>query len=258
MLKQRVKGRVENLTLASFLQLLEMERKTCALAVAAAGRRGLLYLREGHLVGAEMAGLRGQPAALEIVTWENADIEISDHLPMFEPEIDATLRFLLMEGMRLKDEREQGRAPEPPPAPSPSPPPPAAPGRSALDLSMAFGEIMRRGQTLKGAAGLLLVDTDGGEVLGASGSAEGVDLGSTLALAAAQFLRQERRVAERLGLNDPLQDMIVTTAERYYLIRAVGEGREHFLLLVLDRHKANLAKAQLDLVALERSLTAAG
>ncbi|HEV2851946.1 MAG TPA: DUF4388 domain-containing protein [Thermoanaerobaculia bacterium] len=255
MLKQRVKGRVENLTLASFLQLLEMERKTCALGVAADGRRGLLYLREGHLVGAETAGLRGQPAALEIVTWENADIEISDHLPTFEPEIDATLRFLLMEGMRLKDEREQGRAPEPPPAPASPPPAPAAPDHRALDLSIAFGEIMKRGQTLKGSAGLLLVDTDGGEVLGASGSAESVDLGSTLALAAAQFLRQERRVAERLGLNDPLQDMIVTTAERYYLIRAVGEGGRHFLLLVLDRHQANLAKAQLDLVALERALT---
>jgi hypothetical protein len=252
MLKQRVKGRVENLTLASFLQLLEMERKTCSLAVAANGRRGLLYVREGHLVGAETANLRGQPAALEIVTWENADIEISDHLPTFEPEIDATLRFLLMEGMRLKDERQQGGAPEPPTAPSQSSPPPAAPSRSALDLSIAFGEIVRQGQTLKGSAGLLLVDTDGGEVLGASGSAEGVDPGSTFALAAAQFLRQERR----LGLNDPLQDVIVTTAERYYVIRVVGEGGEHFLLLVLDRHKANLAKAQLDLVALERALMA--
>lgn len=250
MLKQRVKGRVENLTLASFLQLLEMERKTCALAVAANGRRGLLYLREGHLVGAETASLRGQPAALEIVTWENADIEISDHLPPFEPEIDATLRFLLMEGMRLKDEREQGQAPPPPPA---APPPAPAPqGRSALDLSMAFGEMMRQGRTIKGSAGLLLVDTDGGEVLGAAGPAEGVDAGSTLAIAAAQFLRQGRR----LGRNDPLQDMIVTTAERYYVIRVVGETAEHFLLLVLDRHQANLAKAQLDLVALERVLAA--
>jgi hypothetical protein len=250
-MKQRVKGRVENLTLASFLQLLEMERKTCSLAVSSLGHQGLLYLRDGHLVGAETAGLRGQPAALEIVTWENADIEISDHLPPFEPEIDATLRFLLMEGMRLKDERQEAGAPAMPP---PAPPPPVAPARrSALDLGIAFGEIMKRGQDIKGSQGLLLVDTDGGEVLGAAGAAEGVDLGTTMALPAAQFLRQERRVAERLGLDDPLQDVIVTTAERYYLIRVVGTG-EHFLLLVLDRHKANLAKAQLDLVALERSL----
>ena len=253
MLKQRVKGRVENLTLASFLQLLEMERKTCSLAVSSNSYRGLLYLRDGHLVGAETAGLKGQPAALEIVTWENVDIEISEHVPPFEPEIEATLRFLLMEGMRLKDERQEAGTPVPPPSPPPVPPPVAAPRRSALDLGIAFGEIMKRGQAIKGSQGLLLVDTDGGEVLGAAGAAEGVDLGTTMALPAAQFLRQERRVAERLGLDDPLQDVIVTTSERYYLIRVVGEG-EHFLLLVLDRHKANLAKAQLDLVALERSL----
>jgi hypothetical protein len=253
MLKQHVKGRVENLTLASFLQLLEMERKTCSLAASSNGHRGLLYLREGHLVGAETADLKGQPAALEIVTWENADIEILEHVPPFEPKIEATLRFLLMEGMRLKDERQEAGTPVPPPSPAPPPPPVAAARRSALDLGMAFGEIMKRGQDIKGSQGLLLVDTDGGEVLGAAGAAEGVDLGSTMALPAAQFLRQERRVAQRLGLDDPLQDVIVTTAERYYLLRAVGEG-EHFLLLVLDRHKANLAKAQLDLVALERSL----
>jgi predicted regulator of Ras-like GTPase activity (Roadblock/LC7/MglB family) len=249
-MKQRVKGRVENLTLASFLQLLEMERKTCSLAVSSLGHHGLLYLRDGHLVGAEMAGLKGQPAALEIVTWENADIEISDHVPPFEPEIEATLRFLLMEGMRLKDERQEAGAPV---APPPPPPPVVAPRRSALDLGIAFGEIMKRGQDIKGSQGLLLVDTDGGEVLGAAGASEGVDLGTTMALPAAQFLRQERRVAERLGLGDPLQDVVVTTSERYYLIRVVGPG-EHFLLLVLDRHKANLAQAQLDLVALERSL----
>lgn len=254
MLKQHVKGRVENLTLASFLQLLEMERKSCSLAVSSNGHRGFLYLREGHLVGAETAGLRGQAAALEIVTWENADIEISEHMPPFEPEIEATLRFLLMEGMRLKDERQEAGALVPPPAPAPPPSPAAASRRSALDLGIAFGEIMKLGQTIKGSQGLMLVDTDGGEVLGAAGAAEGVDLGSTMALPAAQFLRQERRVAERLGLDDPLQDVIVTTAERYYLIRAVGDSGEHFLLLVLDRHKANLAKAQLDLVALERSL----
>lgn len=250
-MKQRVKGRVENLTLASFLQLLEMESKTCSLAVSSLGLRGLLYLRDGHLVGAETAGLKGQPAALEIVTWENADIEISDHVPPFEPEIEATLRFLLMEGMRLKDERQEAGAPVAPP--SPPPPPVVAHRRSALDLGLAFGEIMKRGQDIKGSQGLLLVDTDGGEVLGAAGAAEGVDLGTTMALPAAQFLRQERRVAERLGLGDPLQDVIVTTSERYYLIRVVGPG-EHFLLLVLDRHQANLARAQLDLVALERAL----
>ncbi len=253
MLKSCVKGRVENITLASFLQLLEMERKTCALGVSSHGFQGFLYLREGRLVGAETAGLDGQAAALEIVTWEHADIEISEHVPPFHPEIEATLRFLLMEGMRLKDERQGAMPSSPPPPPAPPTKVATAPRGPVLDLGLAFAEIMKSGQAIKGSQGILLVDTEGGEVLGAAGSGEGVDLGSTMALPAAQFLRQERRVADRLGLGDPLQDVVVTTAERYYLVRVVGEG-ENFLLLVLDRHRADLAKAQLDLLGLERAL----
>jgi CheY-like chemotaxis protein len=40
LLAQRVKGRVENITLPSFLQLLELERKTCTLAITSLGRAG--------------------------------------------------------------------------------------------------------------------------------------------------------------------------------------------------------------------------
>src|SRR5882724_10912793 len=47
LLAESVKGRVENISLASFLQLLEMERKTCTLSVRSShpesGRQGRLY-----------------------------------------------------------------------------------------------------------------------------------------------------------------------------------------------------------------------
>ena len=115
MLAQRVKGRVENISLASFLQLLEMERKTCTLSVRSpdpdADREGQLYFRAGRLVGAASGEESGREAALEIVTWEHTNIEIADGCPPVDPEIDVSLSFLLMEGMRLKDEREQGAEP---------------------------------------------------------------------------------------------------------------------------------------------------
>ena len=78
MLAQRFKGRIENITLASFLQLLEMERKTCTLSITSVGRKGRLHFKGGRLTGAATGELEGQDAALEIVTWEHADIEISD------------------------------------------------------------------------------------------------------------------------------------------------------------------------------------
>jgi CheY-like chemotaxis protein len=252
MLAQSVKGRVENISLASFLQLLEMERKTCTLSIRShhpeAGREGKLYFRAGRLIGATTGAVtgetRGREAALEVVTWEHADIEIADGCPPIEPEIEAPLSFLLMEGMRLKDEREQGRPPEPAEVEEPDldatlidvPP-------RSRELSRLLGERLSRGKASKGVEAILLVDL-AGHVLAAAG--EGEKRGAEIAAAAARFLRDR-------GLNEPLQELLATTADHYWLLRLVAGGKR-FLLLVLDRHLGNLARAQLDLVEMERGL----
>jgi DNA-binding response OmpR family regulator len=106
MLAQRIQGRVENISLASFLQLLEIERKTCTLSIASGESRGQLYFRSGKLLGAETGDLTGSEAALEIMAWEHADIEISDVCPLNGPPLPGGLAFLLMEAMRIKDEAE--------------------------------------------------------------------------------------------------------------------------------------------------------
>jgi hypothetical protein len=64
-------------------------------------------------VDAETEGLTGQAAALELVTWEHADVEIADGCPVQGPAMESTLSYLLMEGMRLKDERERDAATPP-------------------------------------------------------------------------------------------------------------------------------------------------
>jgi CheY-like chemotaxis protein len=259
LLAQRVKGRVENITLASFLQLLEMERKTCTLSVTSLGRKGSLHFRAGRLTGAETEGLSGQPAALEIVTWEPADIEISDAPPPGEPSIDIGLLYLLLEAMRLKDEREGGGPQRVVADPdetliSPVPAAPGAPSGPLLDLSGTIGESLKRAKSVRGAAALLLAEIASGAVIGSVGGSQGVDLGAATAAAIAQLLRQKQRIADQLGLHDPLQEVLLTTHDRYYVARALGLGEGYFLLLILDRDKANLARAQLDLVAIERDL----
>src|SRR5947209_1881392 len=162
LLAQRVKGRVENITLPSFLQLLELERKTCTLVIRSLGRTGRLFFRGGRLVGAETGDLAGQPAALEIVTWEDADIEISDVCPPVEPEIEAGLSYLLMEGMRLQDERESG---QPPHRATPAPGGEARPSRRRRPAARGpVAEALKRGRAIKGALGLVLVDTETGMI----------------------------------------------------------------------------------------------
>ena len=255
LLAQRVKGRVENITLPSFLQLLELERKTCTLTITSLGRSGKLFFRGGRLVGAATGELSGQAAALEIVTWEDTDIEISDACPPVETEIGAGLGYLLMEGMRLQDERENGDSPPaatPPPAAGESRPPRRR--RPKLDVLGPLAEALKRGRAIKGALGLVLVDTETGAVAESAGFAERMELGAEMAAAVAGLLREQRRAVGRTGGGEALEEILLTTSDRYYMARGLGGGEEYFLLLVLDRHYGNLARAQLDLVSIERAL----
>jgi CheY-like chemotaxis protein len=251
LLGQRVKGRVENITLPSFLQLLEMERKTCTLAITSLGRAGRLFFRGGRLVGASTAELSGQPAALEIVTWEDVDIEILDACPPVEPEIGAGLSYLLMEGMRLQDEREGGQSPRAaPPAAGESRP--ARRRRPNWDTLGPVAEALKRGRAIKGALGLLLVDAETGAVANSAGYADRSALGAEMAAAFAELLREQRRAVRQAGGAEALEEILLTTSDRYYMARGLGD--DHFLLLILDRHHGNLARAQLDLVSIERAL----
>ncbi|HEX3130801.1 MAG TPA: response regulator [Thermoanaerobaculia bacterium] len=266
MLRQSVKGRVENISLSSFLQLLEIERKTCTLTVTSGEHGGRLCFRGGKLVGAETGELTDQAAALEIVTWEHADIEIADGCPVEGPELEGELRFLLMEGMRLKDERER-HAPHPPGIAqetddaieallSPDRPAVADPIDPivAAERAETIREALERGRGLEGSLATLLVETAGGNLVAAAIGAKGVDL-EVAARATAEFARQKPRVEETIGLKDAVEEVLLTSTRRYYLLRPTGTDGRLFLLLVLDRSKANLVAAQKELAAMERELT---
>ncbi|HEV7509090.1 MAG TPA: response regulator [Thermoanaerobaculia bacterium] len=256
LLGQRVKGRVENITLPSFLQLLELERKTCTLAITSLGRAGGLFFRGGRLVGAATGELSGQAAALEIVTWEDADIEILDVCPPVETEIGAGLSYLLMEGMRLQDERENGQMPYIAAPPATGESRPGRRRRPELDTLGPMAEALKRGRSIKGALGLVLVDTETGAVADSGSFSERLELGAEMAAAVAELLREQRRAVRQTGGSEALEEILLTTSDRYYMARGLGTNEDHFLLLVLDRHQGNLARAQLDLVSIERALEA--
>lgn len=253
MLAQRVKGRVENISLASFLQLLEMERKTCTLSIASGERRGQLYFRGGKLVGAETGDLDGTDAALEVMAWEHADIEISDVCPVNGPPLPSGLAYLLMEAMRLKDESDQEEREDDDeleallaaPRTAAVPPPTADPHDK-------IREILERGRTVDGAVATLLVETETGAVVAATGS-KLVDL-EDAAGATAELARRKAEMEERMGLRDAVEELLVTTTRRYYLMRPVDTGEKHFLLMILDRRKADLTEAQTELEAIAAEL----
>ncbi|MFQ6758602.1 MAG: response regulator [Deltaproteobacteria bacterium] len=99
------KGQVSGVSLSSFLQLLELDRKTCTIMARAGKRVGLLFFKNGSLINAYAEPLAGLDAAFEIISWDQAEIEIHNFCRNRKQTIDAPLGFILIEGARLSDER---------------------------------------------------------------------------------------------------------------------------------------------------------
>lgn len=99
-------GQVRGVNLSSFLQMIELEGRTCMLQVRGKGRIGFLWIRGGELIAAEVGELRGEPAALVVLGWEHVVIDI-DYSPVDkEVEIMTPLMGLMMESSRLSDEQK--------------------------------------------------------------------------------------------------------------------------------------------------------
>ena len=111
-LKAETDGHIRGFSLPSFLQLIEMESKTCTLEIEYGGNKGFLYFKEGSLIGAKTPEKTGTEAALEILALEKAEISILNKCRKPEKTIDAPLHYLLLESARLKDEKNKEKGEE--------------------------------------------------------------------------------------------------------------------------------------------------
>ena len=96
--------------------------------------------------------------------------------------------------------------------------------------------------TLGRALAALLVDYRSGVALGRSGG--GVNL-EVAAVGNSRVVQAKLKTIAALGLDEELEDILITLSSQYHLIRVLP-GRGQFLYLVLSR-KANLARARLKL-----------
>jgi CheY-like chemotaxis protein/predicted regulator of Ras-like GTPase activity (Roadblock/LC7/MglB family) len=100
-------GTLTGISVPSFLQLIEMEQNTCLMEVKSAGyEQGLLYFNKGVLYDAVFGKETGEEAVYSILMLDDVKISFRT-LPSkkLKKKIKTPLMKLLMEGIRLKDER---------------------------------------------------------------------------------------------------------------------------------------------------------
>jgi CheY-like chemotaxis protein/predicted regulator of Ras-like GTPase activity (Roadblock/LC7/MglB family) len=99
-------GTMTGFSVGSFLQLIEMEEKTCLLEVSARGKKGLFYFDRGILFDAVSGRLIGEEAAIEMIMWNQVSLSFKS-LPdkKIMRRINSDLMPIMMESSRRKDEK---------------------------------------------------------------------------------------------------------------------------------------------------------
>lgn len=118
--RQAEGGVLYHVSTGMFLQLIEMEQRTCTIRLVENSRkkRGALFFRNGILVDARSNGLRGEEAAYEIFSWDRVCLWIQNSCRTDKRKIERDLQAVILEAMRRKDEaaaddnKDQDETPE--------------------------------------------------------------------------------------------------------------------------------------------------
>jgi hypothetical protein len=105
---------------------------------------------------------------------------------------------------------------------------------------------------IDGIIGASVVDSNSGMMLASSG---GGTLNLELAAAGnTEVVRAKRKTMRALGLQDNIEDILISLARQYHLIRPLASNDALFIYIALDRSKANLAMARHTLSQAEKDL----
>ncbi|MNT79905.1 hypothetical protein D3C72_2192960 [compost metagenome] len=70
-----------------------------------------------------------------------------------------------------------------------------------------------------------------------------------------EVVRAKLRTMRDLGLNDTIEDMLITLGKQYHIIRPMQKKEGLFVYLVLDKTKSNLAMARRKTLDVEQGMT---
>ena len=106
---------------------------------------------------------------------------------------------------------------------------------------------------IAGFIGACLVDSDSGLMLASEGGGK-IDLEAAAALNT-QVVKAKLQAIETLGLNDEIEDILITMGKQLHLIRPLEKAPGVFLYVALDKKAANLGMARMQVRKIESGLS---
>jgi DNA-binding response OmpR family regulator len=100
-IRRQTESLVRGISLPTFLQILEIEQKTCTLVVSHGGEVGEVFFREGRLIQARLDGLEGEEALFRLLSMREHSLRVLDRCDTVRCDaargITSALASLLME-----------------------------------------------------------------------------------------------------------------------------------------------------------------
>ena len=113
-------------------------------------------------------------------------------------------------------------------------------------------QSMQNVMGIDGANCAALVDSASGMILGQVGT--GVDL-EVAAAGNTEVVRAKMKTMRSLGLDDSIEDILITLGKQYHILRPLAKHEGLFLYVVLDKAKSNLALARRKVLDVESELS---
>ena len=105
---------------------------------------------------------------------------------------------------------------------------------------------------IAGFIGSCLVDSDSGLMLASEGGGR-IDMEAAAALNT-QVVKAKLQAMESLGIEDNIEDILITMGKQLHMIRPLEKAPSVFLYVALDKKAANLGMAWRQVRTLERGL----
>lgn len=115
----------------------------------------------------------------------------------------------------------------------------------------SINESLAQMMSVDGALCAAIVDSGSGMLLGSVGT--GVDM-ELAAAGNTEVVRAKNKTMKALGLQDTIDDILITLGKQYHIIRPLAGKEGVFIYLVLDKERANLALARRKVQDIEKQI----